>query len=71
MLKKWVQANLIGLSVIMFFSLVEAVNPDVKLPFHPWKIMLVFSFSMTVAAFVVKVLLKCRREWFEDDYPSR
>lgn len=67
MLKKWVKGNLIGLSVTIFFSSVEAVNPNVRLPFHPWKIMLVFSFSMTVAALVVKALLKYRREWFEDD----
>lgn len=67
MLKKWIKANLIGLSVMTFFSVVEVVNPDVRLPFHPWKIMLAFSFSMTVAALVVKTLLKYRKEWFEDD----
>lgn len=67
MFKQWVQVNLIGLSVILFFQLIQWINSDIEFIFHPWKVMFGIVIGSTISSLIIKFLMIHRKEWFEDD----
>lgn len=71
MFKRWLQINLAGLFAMLLVQAMKWINPDISFLVHPWRMMVVFSFGTTVVLLIMKILLKYRKEWFEDDKNHR